>query len=132
MGYDADYQGRIELDPPMNANTWLGLRGREEFGDISPNPHRILHPIIAPVLSADGRLVVAVEPCGSGCNPAVMYLVLRDFVWFALLHTDEDHGRARRFSGEFTGKGEDGTRFRLRVGNTDPIVEEEHDHGTDR
>jgi hypothetical protein len=126
MGYEATYRGRIDLDPPMNANTWLGLQGRVDFGDISPNVHRTLAPVIVPVLSEDRRLVVAVEP-GEGCKPSVMYAVLRDFAWFASLFTDEDHRRYRRFSGGFDGQGEDGERYRLTIGDTDPINEEVFD-----
>ena len=127
MGYEATYRGRIELDPPMNTDTWQVLQGREDFGDVAPNPRRILSPVIVPVLSGDRRLVVAVEPDEFGCKPSVMYAVLRDFAWFASLFTDEDNRRYRRFSGSFEGQGEDGERYRLTIGDTDPIREEVFD-----
>jgi hypothetical protein len=125
MGYEASYEGRIDLDPPMDAEVWERLLdAHPNYGAIRPQAFKVLDPMILPVLSEDHRHIAAVEPGKYGHKPSAMHGALRHFVWCASLFASEE-GRFQRFSGGFDAIGEDGDRFRLTVGDTDPIATEE-------
>lgn len=125
MGYEASYEGRIELDPPMDAEVWERLLDRHpNYGAVAPGIRKILDPIIMPILSENRSHVVAVKPGEYGCSPSAMHGALRHFVWCASLFASEE-GNFCRFSGGFDGQGEDGERYRLTIGETDPIETQE-------
>jgi hypothetical protein len=125
MGYEASYEGRIELDPPMDAEVWERLLDpHPNYGAIKPGVRKILDPILMPVLSEDRRHVLAVEPGEYGNKPSAMNGALRHFVWCASLFASEE-GRFQRFAGGFDACGDDGDRFRVTVGETDPIHTED-------
>lgn len=127
MGYEATFEGRIELDPPMEAGVWRRLLDEHPtYGALDKSVRKILPPMIMPVSSGDGSKVVAVEPGQDGCAPSAMPLALRHFVYVAALFSEEE-GRFCRFSGGFDGWGENGERYRLTVGDTDPITSEVFD-----
>ncbi|MCD0444292.1 hypothetical protein LO763_11730 [Glycomyces sp. A-F 0318] len=130
MGYTASYEGRIAIDPPMDAGTWQRLLDpHPNYGAIAPGVRKIVSPIIMPVLSEDRSTVIAVEPEPYGCSPSAMHGALEHFVHFTLL-LSHDEGRHRRFSGGFDGWGESGEQYRVTIGDTDPIKVEETDPKT--
>ncbi|MEU6858492.1 hypothetical protein AB0B28_06425 [Glycomyces sp. NPDC046736] len=125
MGYDASFEGRIELEPPMESGKWQRLLDpHPTYGAITSGVRKILDPIIMPILSKDRDTIVAIEPGPGGCSPRAMHSALEHFVHFVMLFSLDD-GRYCRFSGGFNGWGELGEEYQVTIGDTDPIKVEE-------
>ena len=124
MGYEISYEGRIEIDPPLDAGFWRRLlQPHPSFGAIDSGVPKILDPDVLPILSEDGRTVVAVEPGPYGAKSAAMVGALRCLAHVAALAGEEAY--FCRFPGHFYGTGEERERYRVEIDLTDIVRHDE-------